>query len=240
MPWQRPILKSKLWTILVKFVEDLRGKNRCNRTFKFSGTTQRLIDDAFGKICYAVQDLSVQVRELSVKLIGSLHKVSPSFLEQTLDKKLMSNMRSKKSAHERQAQQVASGEWSSGKKWADDAPREELEADSVNLMAMGACGAFIHGLEDEFLAVRSASIDSITALSIQNPRMANLALDFLVDMFNDEIEAVQLKAIEALTMIADHISLQVHQLETILWALDTYSIFGKKYLMHYALFSSSI
>ena len=227
MPWQRPILKSKSWTILVKFEQDLNGKNRCNRTFKFSGTTQRLIDDAFGKICYAVQDLSVQVRELSVKLIGSLHKVSPSFLEQTLDKKLMSNMRSKKSAHERQAQQVASGEWSSGKKWADDAPREELEADSVNLMAMGACGAFIHGLEDEFLAVRSASIDSITALSIQNPRMANLALDFLVDMFNDEIEAVQLKAIEALTMIADHISLQVHQLETILWALDTYSIIGK-------------
>lgn len=70
---------------------------------------QRLIDDAFGKICFAVQDLSVQVREMSVKLIGSLDKVSPSFLEQTLDKKLMSNMRSKKSAHERQAQIVASG-----------------------------------------------------------------------------------------------------------------------------------
>ena len=119
-----------------------------------SGTTSpRLIDDAFGKICNAVQDLSVQVRGLSVKLIGTLHNVSPWFLEQTLDKKLMSNMRSKKSAHERQAQVVASGEWSSGKKWADDAPREEVDADSVNLMAMGACGAFIHGLEDEFLAV---------------------------------------------------------------------------------------
>ena len=88
-----------------------------------SGTIQRLIDDAFGKICNAVQDLSVQVREISVKLIGSLDKVSPSFLEQTLDKKLMSNMRSKKSAHERQNQIVASGEWSSGKKWADDAPK---------------------------------------------------------------------------------------------------------------------
>ena len=99
-------------------------------------TIQRLIDDAFGKICYAVQDLSVQVRELSVKLIGTLDQVSPSFLEQTLDKKLMSNMRSKKSAHERQAQIVASGEWSSGKKWADDAPREEVDAESINLMAM--------------------------------------------------------------------------------------------------------
>ncbi len=108
--------------------------------------SQRLIDDAFGKICFAVQDLSVQVRELSVKLMGTLDKVSPSFLDQTLDKKLMSNMRSKKSAHQRQAQIVASGEWSSGKKWAEDTPREEVDADSVNLMAMGACGAFIHGL----------------------------------------------------------------------------------------------
>lgn len=36
----------------------------------------RLVDDAFGKICNAVQDLSVQVRELSITLIGSLDKVS--------------------------------------------------------------------------------------------------------------------------------------------------------------------
>ena len=204
-----------------------------------SGAVQRLIDDAFGKICYAVQDLSVQVRELSVKLIGTLDKVSPSFIEQTLDKKLMSNMRVKKSAHERQAQIVASGQWSSGKNWADDAPREELDADSVNLMAMGACGAFIHGLEDEFLAVRSASIDSLTALSIKHPKMAASALDFLVDMFNDEIEGVRLKAIEALTAIADHISLQAHQLETILWALDDFSIIVREKL-HEMLQASSI
>ena len=85
--------------------------------------SRRLIDDSFGKICFAVQDLSVQVREMSVQLIGTLETVGQEFLEQTLDKKLMSNMRTKKSAHERQAQIVASGEWSSGKKWADDAPR---------------------------------------------------------------------------------------------------------------------
>ena len=87
--------------------------------------------------------------------------------------------------------------------------REEVDADSVSLMAMGACGAFIHGLEDEFLAVRLATIDALTFLSTKNAKLANLALDFLVDMFNDEIESVRLKAIEALTIIADHICLQV-------------------------------
>ena len=89
-------------------------------------------------------------------------RVSQSFLEQTLDKKLMSNMRSKASSHERQAGLVSSGEWSSGKKWADDAPREELSSDAVNLVSLGSCGAFVHGLEDECFSVRVAAVDSLT------------------------------------------------------------------------------
>lgn len=48
---------------------------------------------------------------------------------------------------------MTSGEWASGKKWADDAPREIVDADSINLMSSGACGAFVHGLEDEFLGI---------------------------------------------------------------------------------------
>ena len=64
------------------------------------------------------------MRELAADMIGSIR--SQTFLEQTLDKKLMSNMRAKKTAHERQAALVTSGEWSSGKKWADDAPKEEV------------------------------------------------------------------------------------------------------------------
>lgn len=57
----------------------------------------------------------------------------------------------KRSAHERARAMVASGEWSSGKRWADDAPKEQVEADSVSVINTGACGAFVHGLEDEFL-----------------------------------------------------------------------------------------
>ncbi len=87
--------------------------------------------------------------------------------------------------------------------------------------------------------MRSASIDSLTNLSIKNAKLANLALDFLVDMFNDEIEAVRLKAIEALTVIADHISLQAHQLETILWALDDFSFVVREKL-HEMLQASNI
>ena len=57
----------------------------------------------------------------------------------------------KKSAHERQKENFRSGEWATGKKWADDAPKEEVDPDSASLISSGACGAFVHGLEDEFL-----------------------------------------------------------------------------------------
>lgn len=82
----------------------------------------RLIDDSFGKICHMVSDGSWVVRVQAAKLLvgflidglakiflhalniyfatclccllqGSMKQVSPHFLEQTLDKKLMSDLR---------------------------------------------------------------------------------------------------------------------------------------------------
>lgn len=55
----------------------------------------------------------------------------------------------KRTAHERAKELFNSGEFSSGRKWADDAPKERLDTNTVNLIASGACGAFVHGLEDE-------------------------------------------------------------------------------------------
>lgn len=59
----------------------------------------------------------------------------------------------KQSAHERQKEHYQSGEWSTGQKWADDAPKEVVDAEAVSLISSGACGAFVHGLEDEFLGI---------------------------------------------------------------------------------------
>ncbi|PNF19739.1 hypothetical protein B7P43_G14759 [Cryptotermes secundus] len=128
------------------------------------------------------------------------------------------------SAHERAWESVTSGEWASGKKWGDDAPRELMDADSVSLMSSGSCGAFVHGLEDEYQEVRNASVDSLCSLSLNNPQFAQMSLDFLVDMFNDEIEDVRLKAIDSLTKISKYTVLREDQLETILGALKDFSI----------------
>ena len=66
---------------------------------------------------------------------------------------VLSFSQKKVSAHARQREHFTSGEWSTGNKWADDKPRENVDGDAINLMTSGACGAFVHGLEDEYLGM---------------------------------------------------------------------------------------
>ncbi|XP_064638724.1 integrator complex subunit 4-like [Lineus longissimus] len=184
-------------------------------TVQTSDEPLRLVDDAFAKLCNMVNDLSMAVRAEAARLLGSLHSVSQRFLEQTLDKKLMSNMRRKMGAHERQKDHYARGEWSTGLKWADDAPKEEVDKDNISLISSGACGALIHGLEDEFMEVRNAAIDSLCELASQSASFAILSQDYLVDMFNDEIDSVRLNAISSLQKISRHLTIREDQLEII-------------------------
>uniref|UniRef100_A0A672RT03 Integrator complex subunit 4 n=1 Tax=Sinocyclocheilus grahami TaxID=75366 RepID=A0A672RT03_SINGR len=180
----------------------------------------RLVDDSFGKICHMVCDGSWVVRVQAAKLLGSMHQVSPHFLEQTLDKKLMSDLRRKRTAHERAKELYASGEFSSGRRWADDAPKEKVDTSGVNLIDSGACGAFVHGLEDEMYEVRIAAVEALCSLAQPSPSFAEKCLDFLVDMFNDEIEEVQLQSIHVLRQILTHITLREDQLDTVLAVLE--------------------
>lgn len=53
----------------------------------------RLVDHAFSQICNVVNDINVRVRTQAASLLGSMAGISEKFLQQTLDKKLMSNMR---------------------------------------------------------------------------------------------------------------------------------------------------
>lgn len=156
----------------------------------------------------------------------------------------------KRTAHERAKDLFASGEFSSGRKWADDAPKEKLDTNTVNLIASGACGAFVHGLEDEMFGevphvlteriltelvklrakktsvvcmyseVRIAAVEALCKLARSSPSFAEKCLDFLVDMFNDEIEEVRLQSIHVLREISTHITLREDQLDTVLAVLE--------------------
>lgn len=58
-----------------------------------SSDERRCVDDAFVRICQMVNDLSMKVRVQAASLLGSLHLVSARYLEQTLDKKVMSHLK---------------------------------------------------------------------------------------------------------------------------------------------------
>lgn len=90
-------------------------------------------------------------------LMGTYSGVSVPFLMQTLEKNLMSNLNKVKSFNERaKGENFSSAEFSSGRKFQDDkAVRGEVEDDN-NVISRGACGAFIHGLEDEYRQVKRA------------------------------------------------------------------------------------
>lgn len=85
-------------------------------------------------------------------------------------------------------------------------------------MDIGACGAFIQGLEDEFMLVRMATLNSISRLAENFPNYAKQSLDFLVDMLNDEIEDIRLIAIHCLGKVCQNkdFVLREDQIEIIL------------------------
>mgnify|MGYP000988127074 CR=1 FL=1 len=84
-------------------------------------------------------------------------------------------------------------------------------------------GAFVFGLEDEKKDVRMAALESLCQLSKLHPRFAERSLDHIVDMFNDEIEDIRLKAIKCLQEI-DNVALRDDQVEIILSVLDSSSM----------------
>ncbi|XP_037937661.1 integrator complex subunit 4 [Teleopsis dalmanni] len=183
----------------------------------------RLIDSAFNTICISFSDLCIRIRVQAAEHLAQLIQVSPEYLHQTLHKQVMSNLRRKKTAHERGVSLMASGEFASGKRWMKDSPLELIDTESVSLLSTGACGALVIGLEDEFLEVRAATVDAMCKLALSNPDFAVTSLDFLVDMFNDEIEDVRIKAIYSLVAISHHIVLREDQLEMMLSSLEDYS-----------------
>lgn len=62
-----------------------------------------------------------------VEFSGVLCPSAETETELTPDKKLMSNLQKDKNLHERYTELFQSGEWSSIKKWTDDAPKERVD-----------------------------------------------------------------------------------------------------------------
>ncbi len=113
----------------------------------------RLADDAFSRVCNAVHDLSVSVRSEACRLLGEFVNVSDPFIEQTLDKKIMVKMRVTAKSGKPTVRREPIQEWSTGKKLGGDMPAEKVDEEGTSMIPSGACGAFVSGLEDEFMGI---------------------------------------------------------------------------------------
>ena len=78
---------------------------------------------------------------------------------------------------------------------------ELIQLDHHNLTA--GCGAFIHGMEDEYSTVRSNTVQAMCNLSTSCPEFGVESMSHLVDMLNDEIQGVRLLAIRSLRQISE-------------------------------------
>ncbi|KAI9345097.1 armadillo-type protein [Pilaira anomala] len=179
--------------------------------------TTRLIDDAFNKVCDLVNDSAITVRTKACVMMASYQHVGSDTLNQTFSKQIMSHLKRKIPRYKMQQ-----------KKYANHAALPIAEGDidvqsnEFHLLDSGACGSFIHGLEDEFQEVRNAAIDSICELSMYNEQLTKKAVEFLVDMFNDDIDKIRLNAIQSLRKIGTRCTLEFdeEQLEIAVGALE--------------------
>ncbi|GAB5592096.1 hypothetical protein Unana1_06996 [Umbelopsis nana] len=180
----------------------------------------RLLDDAFVKICDMVNDVDVNVRTKACTIMASYQHVDPNVLSQTFSKQIMSHNKRNARKNKGGGQQVAQRQ--SGKMIPVAEGDFDVESEEFRILDSGACGAFVHGLEDEYKEVRNASIDSICELCMHNDQFTTKAVDFLVDMFNDEIDEVRLNAIHSLRKIGTRTRLVMHpdQLEIVIGALE--------------------
>lgn len=148
-----------------------------------------------------------------------MNGVSSRFLMQTLDKKLMKDLKIRAT---QQQKTLFSSEWSSTVIATPSSDAQIQEEESISLISTGACGAFIHGLEDEYLEVRYECCNALWKLAINCPEFAAKSIDFLVDMFNDEIESVRLMSIQALTKITHYVLLTDDQIDIVLPVLEVF------------------
>ncbi|CAP36948.1 Protein CBG19769 [Caenorhabditis briggsae] len=205
-------------------------------------------DDAFSAICDAMNDIEIAVRVEAAQTLGDFQMVSEDLIYQTLDKKMMRTAANKQvvkveqslfalskkaSANKDRRWKFAKkapkpaetrGGWSRGKELNAVAPGEEEkkneEEEEESIIPHGACGAFVSALEDEFMDVRKAAVYSLGRLACNRPAFAVSALEYLADMFNDEIADVRLDAINALTPLVAHGQLNSEQLNVISKCLD--------------------
>lgn len=154
--------------------------------------------EAFLQVCTMVTDMNMRVREAAFRVLGEATGIPDSVLLQTLTKKVAKAPKETDASVSvpTTAQDVETG-----------SPNFE---EGANLLDASAAGAFVHGLEDEFLEVRCAAIEALAKLACKCEKMIFGAANLLLDMLNEDVEVVRMQAMHALSQLATAGYLSVH------------------------------
>ncbi|KAG8074500.1 hypothetical protein GUJ93_ZPchr0006g44793 [Zizania palustris] len=144
-------------------------------------------DLMFLQLSSMARDMSTKVRIEAFNALGKSHRVSEGVLLQSLSKKVIKPS-------------TGSGSIIKGKKLPP------------KLIFPCAAGIFAHGIEDEFYQVRTAACKSLGALSKFSTQYAQKALDLLMDMMNDDTEAVRMQTLHTLFYMATYGCLSVQEM----------------------------
>lgn len=98
----------------------------------------------------------MKVRTKACGILGSFDGIDSKYLMQTLSKQIMSNLKIKAGAPDMDKEGQG---FQPGNRRAFFSPEgdTEISQEELSLLETGACGAFVHGLEDEFQEVREAA-----------------------------------------------------------------------------------
>ncbi|KAI8069638.1 armadillo-type protein [Gongronella butleri] len=157
----------------------------------------RFDEDAFGRVCDLVNDPSLQVRVKAFILLRSYRNVEVTVLEQGFSKQIISRLRVRTPGINAENRSSRVSQF-----FNVDGDTQATISSDMKVMESGACGAFIHGIEDEFHVVRDAAVDTICEVSLGQSKLIPRAVQCLVDMFNDEILSVRVNAINSLRRLA--------------------------------------
>ncbi|XP_040378112.1 protein SIEL isoform X2 [Oryza brachyantha] len=144
-------------------------------------------DIMFLQLSSMARDMCTKVRIEAFSALGKMQRVSEAVLLQSLSKKVIKP-------------NTGSGSIIKGKKVPP------------KLLFPCAAGIFAHGIEDEFYQVRTAACKSLGTLSKFSTQYAQKALDLLMDMMNDDTEAVRLQTLQTLFHMATYGCLSVQEM----------------------------
>ncbi|XP_066388252.1 protein SIEL-like isoform X2 [Miscanthus floridulus] len=145
-----------------------------------------LMDMIFLQLSSMARDMCTQVRMEAFAALGKMRRVSECVLLQSLYKKVIKT--------DSMGVSIINGQ--------KLPPKLKIPC---------AAGIFSHGIEDEFYQVRRTACKSLGALAKFSTQYTEKALDLLMDMMNDDMEAVRLQTLEALFHMATYGYLSVQE-----------------------------